>query len=295
MSEIEIITREKFVGSRPYEFVVETCKRARDCEHKFWINGVPVTKTFYQYAIEFKSKWFDVVFRVDRAAGERIYYGEESYSVYTQFGIASPDAPNIRIGELFVADGNYCVQSPRIENEKYRAGNDGYHIRKSKDMKKMLKVARQFLKPLAASHMYSEYEPALRAALSDIRNPAEEKFRDTFAIYKDDVAQEIAHMVALGYTPATKSFREAIDLMRTEGAELKRLKDYRPRACFVWAKQNSVVYRYTDSTEEIEIVDLNDLPPDLNHKLGVLTIAAKGSPIADVGVRVTDEIFWVFV
>lgn len=295
MSEIQIITQDKYVGHRPFEFVVETCKRARDCDHRFWVNGVPVTKMFYQYVIEFKAKWFDVVLRVDRAAGERIHWGDESYSVWTEFSIASADAPGLSVGKLFVQDGNYCVQSPRIENEKFNRNNDGYRIRKSKDMKKMLKVARQFLKPVTTSHMYSEYEHTLRTALHNIREPADEKFRDTFAINKDDVAQEIAHMVALGYTPSTKSFREAIDLMRTEGAELKRLKDYRPRACFVWAKQNSVVYRYTDSTEEIEIVDLNDLPSDLNHKLGVLTIAAKGSPIADVGVRVTDEIFWVFV
>ena len=295
MSEIQIITQDKYVGHRPFEFAQATCQRARECEHKFWINGLPVTKMFYQFVTEFKSRWPDVVLRVDRSAGERIYWGEDSYSVWNHFGIASADAPSMVVGQLFVTDGNYCVQSPRIENEKFSSSSDGYRIRKSKDMKKMLKVARQFLKPFTADHIYNEYQHTLNSALTDIRGPAGAKFRDTFGIDQNDVAQEIAHMLTAGYIPATKSFREAIDLMRTEGAELKRLKDYRPRACFVWAKQNSVVYRYTDSTEEIEIVDLNDLPADLNHKLGVLTIAAKGSPIADVGVRVTDEIFWVFV
>ena len=297
MSEIQIITREKFVGYVPFEHVESVCHRAKACEHKFWVNGYPVTKMFYLFLTEFKAscRSFDVVLRVDKVSTERIHWGEESYSAYTHFGIASIDAPNTRVGQLFVSDGLFCVQSPRIENEKFNINNEGYRIRKSKDMKKILKVARQFLKPPTLDMLYRDHQHAVNSALSDIRGPALAKFRDKFGIDKAYIVDELAHMMAIGYVPATRAFREAIDLMQTEGAELKRLKDYAPRTCFVWAKQNSVVYRYSDSTEEIEIVDLNDLPSDLNHKLGVLNIAAKGSPIADVGVRVTDEIFWVFV
>lgn len=296
MSEIQIITQDKYVGRHPFNFVQSSCQRARDCDHKFWVNGLPVTKMFYQFLAEFKAscRWFDVVLCVDKPAGERIHWGDESYGVWNHFGVASADAPNTRVGQLFVSD-NYCVQSPRIENEKFNMNNDGYRIRKSKDMKKMLKVARQFLKPPTLDMLYRDHQHEVNSAVSAIRGPALMKFRDKFGIDKAYIVDELAHMMAIGYVPATRAFREAIDLMQTEGAELKRLKDYAPRTCFVWAKQNSVVYRYSDSTEEIEIVDLNDLPSDLNHKLGVLNIAAKGSPIADVGVRVTDEIFWVFV
>lgn len=298
MSEIKTITQEQHVGKHPFEWVNATCQRAKECNHKFWINGVPVSEKFYQYVTEFKAKWFDVVLCVDdRTTGERLVDGNgyESYGVYNNFGISSADAPNKRIGKLFIEGEHYCVQSPRIKNDKFNVRNDGYHIRKSKDMKKMIKVARQFIKPLSLSALYDEYEYNAQAALRDLRNPARDKLRDVLVMESEYVADEVANMLRMGYVPATKSFREALDLMRGEGAELKRLKDYRPRMCFVWAKQKSVAYRYSDSTEEIEIVDLNDLPPDLHHKLGVLNIAAKGSPIADVGVRVTDEFFWVFV
>ena len=76
---------------------------------------------------------------------------------------------------------------------------------------------------------------------------------------------------------------------------MKRLKDYAPRVCFVWAKQNSLVYKYEDSSESVEITDFNDLPEILNTKLGVLNIAQEGSAIPDVGVRVNPCTFWVFV
>ena len=177
----------------------------------------------------------------------------------------------------------------------FRSGNDGYRIRKSKDMRKMVKVARQFLKPFTVEEVLNHNRHALNAALFDVRDPARNKFREKLSIDMNDIADEIAHMLALGYQPSTKSFREALDVMRSEGAELKRLKDYAPRVCFVWAKQNSLVYKYEDSSESVEITDLNDLPELLNTKLGVLNIAQEGSAIPDVGVRVNASTFWVFV
>ena len=83
--------------------------------------------------------------------------------------------------------------------------------------------------------------------------------------------------------------------MASEGAELKRLRDYKPRTCFVWAKQNSLCYKYSDSADVMEITSMADLPEVIANKLAVLNIAEEGSAIPDVGMRVNKAMFWVFV
>lgn len=297
MSEIQIITREQYMGTYRFEYVEDICKCAKEYDHKFWINGIPVGEKFYQYVIEFKAKWSDVILCVDDPARGRAFNldGVNWYSVYNDFGISAIDAPKKRLGKLFIEGENYGVQSPSIENNKFKASSYKHHTRKSRDMKKMLKIARQAIKPPSLNSLYNDYKYAAEDALQKINSPARAKLRSIFGIEVDHIADEAANMLRMGYVPITKSFHDALDLVRGEGAELKRLRDYKPRMCFVWAKQKSVAYRYSDSTEEIEIVDLNELAADLHNKLGVLNIAAIGSPIADVGVRVSDEIFLVFV
>ena len=74
------------------------------------------------------------------------------------------------------------------------------------------------------------------------------------------------------------------------------MSNYKPRMCFLWSKQNSLMYKYSDSNEApVEITNLNDLPENLRNKLAMLNIAEEGSAIPDVGVRCANSCFWVFV
>jgi hypothetical protein len=113
-------------------------------------------------------------------------------------------------------------------------------------------------------------------------------------IHNDEVMQEVAHMIASGYVPRTDQFKKALDLMMTEGAELKRMQDYKPRACFVWVKPHSLVYRFIEDREATECTKLDDVPELIRNKLAVLQIASNEDAIADVGVRVSDVNYWVF-
>lgn len=287
-------TRENFVGRRTHDAYVRHYELAKTNNHEYWIDDIPVTKQLHEFLREIKARWFDLTLCVDYSP-IGTFRGENDYWIYNKVGITSADAPHMRVGWLSFAENNFQVQSPKIENEKFSRNSDGYRIRKSKDMRKMVKVARQYLKPPTVQDVLDESRHALNSALYNVRDPARSKFREKLGIDLNDIADEVAHMLALGYQPATRSFREALDVMRTEGAELKRLKDYAPRVCFVWAKQNSLVYKYEDSAEAVEITDFNDLPEVLNTKLGVLNIAQEGSAIPDVGVRVNPATFWVFV
>ncbi len=85
-------------------------------------------------------------------------------------------------------------------------------------------------------------------------------------------------------------------MLQTDGAELRRLRSYKPRTCFVWSKQNSLMYKYGDSSEPaVEVTNMNDVPEHIRDKLALLNIAEERSAIPDVGVRVSSSVFWIFV
>lgn len=297
-----ILTADKYNGTRPYHSYKINAENAEAHGHKYWIDGVPVHHELVRFVNEFRAKRRNAALRVVGNPTYREYVfdavnGDRSYVVWTSVGIIFPEMPDQAAGKLkYDTDKKaYVVESDKIINERYRSGSDHYNTKRTADMVKAIKTAMQYIKPLTFDEIRKPQEWRLTNALDSVRDPAEEKFRNTFAINKDDVAQEIAHMVALGYTPATKSFREAIDLMRTEGAELKRLKDYLPRACFVWSMPDRMAFQYSDESVPHTVTNMDDVPETIRDKLAVLSIADNDTTIPDVGHRISEKLYWVFV
>jgi hypothetical protein len=188
----------------------------------------------------------------------------------------------------------FCVESMDIENEKFASHSAGYNIRQSKDMAKALKLCSKFLSPLDYDDIEDRCKSKLNSGIDDLRSPAREKLHESLTIVRSDVQQEVAHMIASGYQPSTQAFKEVLDLIVKEGAELKRMQDYKPRACFVWLKPNSLSYRFTGEKEITECTKIEDVPELIRNKLAVLQIASNGDAITDVGIRVSAVNYWVF-
>ena len=296
-------TQETYVGLVAFHHFQDVAERAKEKGWAHWIGDIPVHKELLKFYKELKAKRYNIVPCVDvgtKVIWKRDQDGDvtDSVSVYQTLGITFPDTPNFRVGKLIVLpDGEntlYCVESEKIENEKYAYHSEGYHIRQSKDMKKALKVAVQFLKPLGYDDVMERCGSQYRNGLERLRDDARFKLHDKLDIGRSDMAQEVAHMIASGYVPSTASFKNALDLIMTEGAELRRMQDYKPRACFVWVKPNSLSYKFTEDKEVTECTQMGDVPELIRNKLAVLQIAKNGDTIADVGVRVSDITYWVF-
>jgi hypothetical protein len=295
-------TQETYVGLVAFHHFQDVAERAKEKGWAHWIGDIPVHKELLKFYKELKAKRYNIVPCVD--VGTKVIWkrdadgdATDSVSVYHALGITFPDTPNFRVGKLIVTTDNgivYCVESEKIENDKYAYSSDGYHIRQSKDMKKALKVAVQFLKPLGYDDVMERCGAQYRSGLATLRDAARFKLHDKLDIGRTDMAQEVAHMIASGYVPSTTAFKNALDLMMTEGAELRRMQDYKPRACFVWVKPTSLAYRFAEDKEAIECTQMDDVPELIRNKLAVLQIAKNGDAIADVGVRVSDITYWVF-
>ena len=295
-------TRENFVGNIDFDRFQRNAEKARELGHEHWIGDIPVRKEMVAFFKAFKDKRYNIVPCVDKSSTvfwKRDAEGESiGIPVYDTLSITFPDATDFRSGSIIIAhdgtDMQYCVESDKIENEKYASHSEGYNIRQSKDMKKALKIAMTYLKPLTYDDVLNRCRDPLHRGLDNLRSPAREKLHERLNVQRSDMAQEVAHMIASGYVPSTKAFKDAVDLIAQEGAELRRMQDYKPRACFVWVKPNSLSYRFTDETQVTECTSMDDVPEFVRNKLAVLQIAKNGDAITDVGIRVSDITYWVF-
>jgi hypothetical protein len=294
-------TRENFVGNIDFDRFQRNAEKARELGHEHWIGDIPVRKEMVAFFKAFKDKRYNIVPCIDdntKTIWKRSDDGESiAIPVYNTLGITFPDATDFRSGKLHImgdAEVQYCVESKKIENEKYACHSDGYNIRQSKDVKKALKVAMTYLKPLTYDDILDRCRDPLHRGIEHLRSPARERLHERLSIQRNDIAQEVAHMIASGYVPSTKAFKDALDLLVKDGAELKRMQDYKPRACFVWVKPNSLSYKFTDEMQVTECTSMDDVPEFVRNKLAVLQIAKNGDAIADVGVRVSDITYWVF-
>jgi hypothetical protein len=161
-------------------------------------------------------------------------------------------------------------------------------------MAKTVKLAMKYLTPLDYDDIHGKCLGNLHTGIHRLREPAQEKLHQKMSIERSVIAQEVAHMIAAGYQPSTEAFKNALDMWVQEGAELKRMQDYKPRACLVWVKPNSLSYKFTEDRVVTECTSMDDVPELIRNKLAVLQIAKNGDAIADVGVRVSDITYWVF-
>ena len=295
-------TTENYVGKIPFDRFQIASQAARDEGHKYWIGDIPVHFELLKFFKAFKAKRYNIVPCVDKGTHpiwvKDVFGADKPIHVFHVLGITFPDAVDFRSGKIFVTNnsgsGAYCVESDKIENEKFSVSSDGYHIRQSKDMAKAVKVALKVLTTLDHDDIEERCGANLRQAVYSLNNQAQEKLYDKLSIPRDDLAQEVAHMIACGYTPSTPAFQKALDLIATEGAELRRMQSYKPRACFVWVKPNSLSYKFKEDSRAVECTQMDDVPELIRNKLAVLQIANNGDVIADVGIRVSDITYWVF-
>lgn len=283
-------TIENYVGTVQFPRFQTAVATARESNHAYWIGDIPVHKELLKFFKALKAKRYNVVPCVD---------GVNSNFCY-KLGITFPDATGFRSGGISVDYGHtdggvaFAVHSEKIENEKFATCNDGYHTRQSKDMAKALKLAMKFLTPLDHDDIQGRCDGKLNSAIHTLNEEAKNKMYNKLGIGRSVIAQEVAHMIACNYVPSTTEFQKALDLLATEGAELRRMQNYKPRACFVWVKSNSLSYKFKEDREAIECTNMDDVPELIRNKLAVLQIANNSDVIADVGIRVSDITYWVF-
>lgn len=302
-----VMTKDEFNragGNARYERYEDVAQFALDNPHEniMWVDDtIPVIKPLYNFYQEFKHRNKDAIPVVENRGHLRIGIDAQCFA---SIAIAFKDAPDIMCGRLFMADDDkngkpmsiYSVMSPRIKNERYAEHSKEHHIKSSKDFKKAITVARQFIKPKDMDSMMQDMHHTMSSAMHSLTSSAYSKLQNTLTLSHKIIAREVYNMLRQGYNPVTVEFTEALKTMEVEGPELQRVAEYNPTSCFVWLRSDHALYRTMGNGDDARRVSsIDEFPQDIRDKLMVLQLAENNSPILDVGVRVDDTKFWVFL
>ena len=203
------------------------------------------------------------------------------------------------LGSVYLTDDNVWVVSSRlIQNEKYNMHNTDYRTKKSKDLRKIFKYMKEYLKPYSAQEIANR---SLRGALSahdDYKTKKMWQARD-YALSQQNFYEELLHMQTIGYVPKTEGLRKAL----TEGLpvmqEAKELSDKEFTKLHVYLAPDgmvtvSVLAKYVNmemGTTTFE--SLESAPTLIQQHVGMLKMMDKDTHVPNVGYKSSDSEFWI--
>jgi len=296
-----MISKDDYVGDYGYNRFVDVSSGSLSAGWKHWIEDIPVSLHLLKFYNEVKHKRKDIVVRVDNRPTNVICEGGEPAYIFPELGLAFSDAPELKCGGIgmerhIVGDWVYYVRSALIRNEKYKPSNkDGYNVLKTKNFAKAIKNVLQYVKPVEMAWLMEDKEADLSRAVMNIRAPAQEVYHKALGMGRNAIRQEIDNMIRMGYAPMTQDFKEAFALMESQGSDLKRVANYKPRTCFVWAKPDKVEFKYSDEDQIHVVYNVQDVPENIKDKIAVLQIGGDGDAVMDVGTKISNTMYWVFV
>ena len=271
-------------------------------QHDAYIeNAVPVLPKLKKFYDEVKHKYPSITFVLSKYPSIMTFNSKDpdvEYPVYGSIDIAFSDATDIIVGALYYEtdkNGNdrYGVISDRISNEKYSQWHKSYHSKCTKNFKSAVKNALQYIKPTQITDLNNP--SSVRNFINEsINEVARDKLNEAMRIPIADLKTEIQMMIASGYVPKTPKFVNAFNMVRDEGEELARIENYKPDMVFVWLKPDRAEYIGKDGSPMVAHT-VEELPEELRNKIAVLQISEINHPIMDVGMKVGDTKYWVFL
>jgi hypothetical protein len=213
----------------------------------------------------------------------------------------------------------YNVISPNIVNNKYSHGWR-QHLASSVNLKKAVKNATRYLRPLSMKHVVElsgkgarqKAIEAVEAARNQVHNTAGELTRELFSTRKtshdNKLQRELRRMVDAGYEFLDAEFGAQLKAAFTALDELKQSREtntdiYTIVDAFtsVTGKQMFRLIRdqelswYTPDIDpnRIETYEQSDLPEDIAGKLAVLSMTADDTYVEGVGYRAAPTLYYI--
>jgi hypothetical protein len=233
---------------------------------------------------------------VVKGSRQRMRFAENNIQVpvYLELELAYANMPNEVVGAIGFDGEVYTVNCRLIENARFSAWSSyDYHTKKSKHINNIVKEALKYLLPTQLKEVVGESVDKFDRYISNIRDGARVGMRQTLNRTNDDLRDELFHMVEQGYRPKNATFASAMAYVVHTKDEYERNQEYSPERAFVWIKPDCVVYKR--GKEEISVPNTDALPEEIRGKLFVLMVTDKDSFIDDVGMKASDNKFWVIL
>ena len=191
----------------------------------------------------------------------------------------------------------FTIESRLIKNDKYSTHNSDYHTKSTKDLKKMLKFMREYIKPFSGQEIAQK---TYRSVEQDFDTWRSKPWRNVRMAMQEldplDYVAEFEALALMGIEPQTKKFREAMTTVIPESKENKRRTDMKFDAVHIHINpDNSICLTIMKGDNRgskiVETVD--ECPQYIQQALAMLKMVDDNTHIPEVGKRNNDKDFWV--
>lgn len=191
-------------------------------------------------------------------------------------------------------DKDYKITSRKIQNDRFGHGSNEHSSRRTKDVKKAVKIAMENLQP------FEWHEISNKG-----RRNAEQKHqawavenniaRYPFNIGDEGIYEEVKHLVEQGVVFKTEAFKKAV-------AGLEAYEEYLGRRSKV-AKFNTVIERPDKviyirdghALEPQELGAIDALPENTRNAIALLKLVGENSLLPEIGFRAGENTYFVYV
>lgn len=252
------------------------------------------------------SKLIELAISIQNVIPQVTFKGGEAYNynipeeckpegIYYSLDIYFDDDPNNRIrclGRERYKD-KYWITNRNIEGGRIHWGRGEGEAKQSKHSKNIVKIAKETLKPLTIKQVMDGCKREFEQNVNSMRHKwgweINRRTNDAFKVAYEDMI----HLKSIGYEPRTAKFRDAMNYLYENRANIDKYSNYDPEWVFVWVKPNSVEYMRKGAEESHRVHTLEDLPEDIRGKMFVLDISDPKQFMEDIGLKDSKTAYWV--
>lgn len=215
----------------------------------------------------------------------------------------------IKYGQLQDSTNDYMygVVSPNITNEKYSDHRDLFNTKMTKNVDTALKHVKKYVRPMSltdiARNSTNDYEHKIRSLVSSKVNAAENSKR---SVMQDELMTELRTMYQTGYEFNPTLAEKIHDWIEADAEASKYQRKFKnDMSCrFVQVKNTPMgqhlsvaqctdMLSYSTKVTPTDVFTATNAPEELVGKLSVLSILEDEGYVEDVGMKITDELFYV--
>ena len=193
----------------------------------------------------------------------------------------------------------FTVQSRLIRNKKFSPENQGHYMVESRDVSKIAKAMRDYIKPYSAIEVADKTSNRVRSYAHEWIAQSISEFQSSFSLNRTELAIFAMRLQELGIDPLTPYMRNVVENGLPKYKEMVERNDTKYTYTHVYINPDETIQ--TAETDEemkkynnfITYTSLEDTPTDIQQQLAMLRIAEFNRFIPRVGIQISDTEYWV--
>jgi len=189
-------------------------------------------------------------------------------------------------------DKEYKITSRKIQNDRYGHWGNEHSSRRTKDMKKAVKIAIDALEP------FEWHELSAKGRRDAERAHERWAQEDSKAVYQfrvghEDVYEEVKHLVEMGVQFKTEAFKKAAAGI-ADYEEMQRKASIKPKFNTVMFRNEKVILIPDGRALEVqELSDVDALPESTRNGVALLKLVEKDKLLPEIGYRAGENTYFI--